>query len=122
VADTILRFAREYRVGNIIIGRPRSIPWWKRAVGERSVAEELIHRSDGVTVIVVDVETEEPPEEPRPAETARSSRAAAAGVNGSTIGGSLSSARIVIWDDPVSRDTIFRQLVQSIGEAAPVVG
>ena len=59
IADTLLRFAREYRVGNMVIGRPRRVPLWKRVTGERSVAEELIHRSEGVTVIVVDVETDE---------------------------------------------------------------
>ncbi len=58
VADTILRFAREYRVGNVVIGRPRPLPWWKRLAGQRSVAEQLIQRSGGVTVIVVDAEDE----------------------------------------------------------------
>src|SRR5207248_10058940 len=67
VADTILRFAREYRVGNIVIGRPRPLPWWKRLKGERSVAEQLIRRSGGVTVIVVDAITEDrPAAEPAP--------------------------------------------------------
>src|SRR5206468_4324722 len=59
VADTILRFAREYRVANVIIGRPHRVPWWKRFIGDKSVAEELIRRSGGVTVIVVDVEVAE---------------------------------------------------------------
>ena len=30
VADTILRFAQEYRVGHIVMGYPGEIPFWKR--------------------------------------------------------------------------------------------
>ena len=59
VADTILRFANEYRCGQVVIGRPRPIPWWKRLSGHVSVAEQLIHRSHGVTVVVVDAESDE---------------------------------------------------------------
>src|SRR5450432_1449821 len=59
VADTILRFAREYRVANIVIGRPRPLPLFKRLIGRRSVADELIHRPGSATVIVVDVEGDE---------------------------------------------------------------
>ncbi len=43
IADTILRFASEYGVGQIVIGRPHPIPWWKRLIGHHSVAEDLIH-------------------------------------------------------------------------------
>jgi two-component system sensor histidine kinase KdpD len=125
VADTILRFAREYRVGNIIIGRPRPVAWYKRLVGERSVAEELIHRCGGVTVIVVDAEMEEE----QAAATEPSSRplaAPTAAKNGSTIGGLLTPEHIVIWDDPVPRDTIFRQLVRTVengtGQADAILG
>src|SRR5450432_2326153 len=59
VADTILRFAKEYRVGQIVIGRPHKMPWWRRLKGERGVAEQLIHRPGSATVIVVDVEGDE---------------------------------------------------------------
>src|SRR5271170_1341106 len=57
IADTILRFAREYRVGNIVIGQPRPVPLYKRLIGRHSVAEQLIHRARGFTVIVVDAQT-----------------------------------------------------------------
>jgi two-component system sensor histidine kinase KdpD len=120
VADTILRFAREYRVGNVIIGRPRPIPWWKRMAGERSVAEQLVRRSGGVTVIVVDVEAEEPPVDDPPPGATRATRGTSAGLNGSAVGGALSPERIIIWEDPVSRDTIFRHLVGAVGDAARV--
>ena len=64
VADTILRFAKEYRCGNIVIGSPHSIPFWRRVLGERSVAERLIVRQKNVTVIVVDADAKDPTSSP----------------------------------------------------------
>jgi two-component system sensor histidine kinase KdpD len=58
VNDTILRFAREYRVGHIVIGRSKPLPWWKRLLGRRTLGEELVRRARGVTIIVVDAEGE----------------------------------------------------------------
>ena len=116
VADTILRFAREYRVGNIIIGRPRPVPWWRWLKGERSVAEQLIRQSAGMTVIVVDVESEEPaarelPPESVPGRPAQS--AATVGSDGS-IGGMLTPERIVIWTDPPTKDELFHRLALAV--------
>src|SRR6202000_477627 len=60
VADTILRFAREYRVGHVVIGRPHPIPLWKRMLGKSSVAERLIHEAGGLSVVIIDAHTERP--------------------------------------------------------------
>ena len=70
VPDTLLRFAKEYRVGQIVIGSPRPLPWWRRVLlGRRSVAEELILRQRNVTVIVVDAEQPDDAAPPPPAPT-----------------------------------------------------
>jgi two-component system sensor histidine kinase KdpD len=108
VADTIVRFAKEYRVGQIVIGRPRRLSWWKRLLGEHTVAEELLFRARGMTVVVVDAESQErlATESPAPAHT----RPLAAG----TLSRLLSEQRIVIWDDPVSRIDIRRTLAKTI--------
>jgi two-component system sensor histidine kinase KdpD len=117
VADTILRFAREYRVGNILIGRPGPPRFWNRVLRKPSIAEELIRRGSGVNVIVVDVSTEAAPEDEgkedmgppqhSPAAVA-AAKAAGVGKNGKTIGGLLSPQRIVIWEDPVTKDDVFK--------------
>src|SRR5512143_792581 len=54
IADTILRFAAEYRVGHIVVGRslPRTI--WKRIGRNKTVVEDLIKNARKVTVIVID--------------------------------------------------------------------
>lgn len=118
VADTILRFAREYRIGNIVIGRPHRVPWWKRYAGKRGVAEELIHRSEGVTVIVVDAISEDRPATAELPPESIPGRAATRpkGATDSSIGEMLSADRIVIWHDAPSREAVLRALVHTIGE------
>jgi two-component system sensor histidine kinase KdpD len=117
VADTILRFANEYRCGQVVIGRPRPIPWWKRLRGEVSVAEELIHRSKGVTVVVVDAESEE-----RTASAAAPQAPSTADLSGrqaGTLTRLLGAGRIVIWEDAASRNEIRQSLVKAITANTP---
>jgi two-component system sensor histidine kinase KdpD len=58
IVDTILHFAREYRVGHIVIGRPGPVSWWKRMLGRKTVVEQLILKAHGLTVVVVDAKAE----------------------------------------------------------------
>jgi two-component system sensor histidine kinase KdpD len=60
VVDTILHFAREYRVGHIVIGRPGPLPFWKRLLRRKTLVERLILKAHGFTVAVVDVKAEPP--------------------------------------------------------------
>ena len=60
VVDTILRFAREYRVGHVVIGRPGHISFFRRLRGSRSVAEPPHSRGAcGLSVVVIDAEAEQ---------------------------------------------------------------
>ena len=128
VADTILRFAREYRVGQVVIGRPRPIPQWKRMIGSRSVAEELMRQSAGVTLIVVDAESDEATTTTAavsastpPAQLSIAPAAAAAPRAAETLGRLLTADRILIWDEPVKREDVLRSLVDSIALSDPQV-
>jgi two-component system sensor histidine kinase KdpD len=58
VVDTILHFAREYRVGHIVIGRPGPLPFWKRLLRRKTLVERLILTAHGFTVVVVDVKAQ----------------------------------------------------------------
>jgi two-component system, OmpR family, sensor histidine kinase KdpD len=117
VADTILRFAKEYHIGQIVIGRPRPVPFWRRLIGHRSVAEELIHRAQGVSIVVVDAESEErrATDFVEPSTNAIISAVRPAG----TLSRLLTPQRIVIWDDPVSREDVRRALVNAIVSTFP---
>ncbi len=54
VAETILHFAREYRVGHIVIGKPGPLPFLQRWLGAKTIVEQLIRKGHGITVVVVD--------------------------------------------------------------------
>jgi two-component system, OmpR family, sensor histidine kinase KdpD len=54
VVDTILHFAKEYRVGHIVIGSPGRLPWPKRLLGKKNVVERLIENAKGITIVVID--------------------------------------------------------------------
>ncbi len=61
IAGTILHFAREYRVGHIVIGKPGPLPAWKRWLGFRTIVEQLILKAPkGVNLVVVDTQKPEP--------------------------------------------------------------
>lgn len=62
IVDTILHFAKEYRVGHIVIGRPGQVRGWRRLLARKTVVEELILKARGHTVVVVDVKAESPEE------------------------------------------------------------
>ena len=117
VADTILRFAKEYRCGQVVIGRPRPVPWWKRLTGHVSVAEQLIHRSHGVTVVVVDAESDERTASSTPAPTL--STADLASRPAGTLSRLLPPARILVWDDAVSRHDVRQAMVKAITASTP---
>ncbi|MBF0475951.1 MAG: universal stress protein, partial [Deltaproteobacteria bacterium] len=66
IVDTILHFAREYRVGHIVIGRPSPLPLLKRLLGRKTLAERLILRAKDHTVVVVDAKAQEKTEKHNP--------------------------------------------------------
>ncbi|HEX7540114.1 MAG TPA: PTS sugar transporter subunit IIA [Syntrophales bacterium] len=117
IVKTILQFAREYRVGQIVIGSPRKIHAWKRLLGEQSVAERLIGSAEGVSVVVLDtresashapsaIEEEMIRDElVPPASPAEESSAA--------LSRFLSPRSIVIWKEPVTRYELLRHLTDA---------
>ncbi len=128
VPQTILRFAREYRVGHIVIGKPQRPPWWLRMVGGLSVAEQLIQGSAGHTIVIVDP-AHAVVEAPATGRTAAGVDTAACGSSSPaaiapaaaacSLGAVLQPRHIVIWDQPVARAEVLRRLV---GSLAPTSG
>ena len=55
VVETILQFAKEYRVGHIVIGSPgKKLSLWDRITGKMTIPQRLIEGSRDVTVVVLD--------------------------------------------------------------------
>ena len=61
VASAILQFAKEYRVGHLVIGRPGRMPTWQRWLGRRNLVEQLLEQAKGVTVVILDTHKHEAP-------------------------------------------------------------
>lgn len=118
VSDTILRFAKEYRVGHIVIGKPSPKTFWKRFGKNKNIVEDLIKNARGVTVAVLDtsdealfvslpraVVQEVPPSSLETSPTAPHP----------ALGALLSARRIVIWDNLVQKETVLRRLAEAVG-------
>jgi two-component system, OmpR family, sensor histidine kinase KdpD len=136
IADTLLRFGREYRVGTIVVGSPSPLPAWKRWMGERSTVDRLIHDARGMTVVVLDTRGEETAHQ-RPAPERGESDAPPARTAEGTIppaskqpvlSNLISPRGIVIWNQPVRKEIALRTLVDAavggrgIGDPASILG
>ena len=121
VADTILRFAREYQVGHIVTGSPARNSFWQRITGKKSVPEILMEQARGVTIVVLDTKPYETVaakslpfvEEETQGEVKISSRIPPAQVQNITMSSLIDESRIIIWDKPVDTAEVLEKLVKS---------
>jgi len=123
VADTLLRFAKEYRVGHIVIGRSTPKPFYKRFGKNKDIVRNLVENAEGVTVIVLDTREEKPltgrpslevSEERAP--TITPSQTAAQAPGQLRLSRLLSPRRVVIWDQPIRKEIVLRTLAEAIGK------
>lgn len=117
VVATILQFAKEYRVGHIVIGSPERLNLWNRLIGRRTIAERLITEARDCTVVVLDTRPVEPspalpltPEMPA-VETPRPPDGT---VQLQGLDNLLSPHGILIWDKPVTRDEALQALCAAL--------
>jgi|WetSurMetagenome_2_1015567.scaffolds.fasta_scaffold12367_2 two-component system, OmpR family, sensor histidine kinase KdpD len=115
IVKTILQFAREYRVGHIVLGAPGSKPsFWQRLLVGHGVVERLINESKGKTIVVLDTREitekdqtitkaaieEEPSGIVRPIGAPYIEKEAI-----------LSKRSILIWDKPIDKESAMMQLL-----------
>ncbi|PWB67466.1 MAG: PTS sugar transporter subunit IIA [Deltaproteobacteria bacterium] len=115
IPATILRFAKEYRVGTIVVGTPTPKPLWK-TLWRKTTVERLIHEARGINVVILDTRKEEPPEIKTPQEAPappipEPSLPVVPGA--SPLSGFLAPERIVIWDQPVEKEVVLRTLAEA---------
>ena len=120
VVDTILRFAREYRAGHVVIGRPGTVSFWQRLRGRRSVAERLIHEARGISVVVIDAEAEKRFEEPADATQGSPSPLPQTPATG-LLSSMLELERVIVWTEPVTREEILRDVVNAAHGSDPAL-
>lgn len=124
IAETILRFAAEYRVGHIVVGKTGPKPLWKRLGRNRSVVERLIKNARGITVTVLDTREELPavaavqeiPEEGPVEEPVGGSAGPAAARP--ALSRWLAPRRVVIWEAAADKETVLRVLASAVGREA----
>ncbi|MGE5753278.1 MAG: PTS sugar transporter subunit IIA, partial [Deltaproteobacteria bacterium] len=136
IPDTVIRFAREYRVGTIVVGSPSSIPLWKRLLGKRGTVDRLVYDARGMNIVVLDTRGEKAAQPTLSRETEEvgphPGRQAEGAVTPVTSQPALSElitpGRIVIWNHPVRKELALRTLVDAavggsgIGDPATILG
>jgi two-component system sensor histidine kinase KdpD len=121
IVTTLLQFAKEYRVGHIVIGSPGQVSLWQKLRRQMGVVESLIHQAKGITITVLDTRKEERPEVRAVTEKEREPISAPSGPEPAarlSLSHLLSPDRIMIWDNPTAKEEALRRLVEAAGKEA----
>jgi two-component system sensor histidine kinase KdpD len=113
IVKTILQFAKEYRVGHVVVGRSGSqLPLWKRLAGRSTLVQRLVEEAKGSTVVVLDTREvgagptallEKPVMEADPVIRPLAAARPAASP--------LAEIAVSIWDEPMEKEAAMRHLL-----------
>ena len=123
VVKTILQFAKEYRVGHIVIGAPgRKFPFWRRLKGESSIMERLVTEGEGVNVVVLN--NKQLQEDRQPDGQTHLDEKAQQGKGGKrhlVLGRDvvLPDNCILIWDETLEKEAALRHLLEACCRERP---
>jgi two-component system, OmpR family, sensor histidine kinase KdpD len=106
---TIIRFAREYHIGHIIIGTPSQPPWYRKLLFKKNLAERLIQEARGIHIVIVN--TRHKPLIATMEEQAISGPTHA--VNSIKLSDYLAKNHIVFWKDKPFKEEVLRDLSQA---------
>lgn len=114
IPETILRFAKEYRVGHIVVGSPERMTLWQKLHGKRNIVDRLVKDAGGITVVVVDTKTlpQETSLSPEPVPHIEV-RAEVPVPSMLGLTDLLSRENIIIWDEPVLKEEVLNALVKA---------
>jgi two-component system sensor histidine kinase KdpD len=115
IVKTILQFAKEYRVGHVVVGRSGSqLPLWKRLAGRSTLVQRLVEEAKGNTVVVLDTrevgagpaaQLEKPVMEADPVIRPLAAARPAASP--------LAEIAVSIWDEPMEKEAAMRHLLSA---------
>jgi two-component system sensor histidine kinase KdpD len=121
IVETILRFAHEYRVGRIVVGRSRALPVWKRFLGQRTLVESLIEKASGFSVTVVGSGPGGEPIALR--KMSHEDEITPSKSDGAARKGQLSRvlrpSGILIWQSPIRREQVIHELADVVCKSRP---
>jgi two-component system sensor histidine kinase KdpD len=125
IVSTILQFAREYRVGHIVIGNSgKGVPFYRRLKGERNLVERLINESRGITIVILD--TRGSIVSPKSRRTVDSLSDIRSGLlrkqqNKDNLVAPVRNARVRLWTNVIEKEDAIRQLLETICGANPAI-
>jgi two-component system sensor histidine kinase KdpD len=125
VVKTMLQFAKEYRVGHIVIGTPaRKEGPWKRWFGKPSVVERLIKESSGATIVVLDTREEHVSRSPSlglaPADEMRQGAQERIPMPAEEET-SLGHIPVFLWTESMEKESALKQLLDACRQAHPEI-
>jgi two-component system sensor histidine kinase KdpD len=108
LADTITRFAREYRIGHIIIGTPSRLRFLKRVFFKKTLSERLVQEAVGMNIVIVDTTHRSVVTDTFSAEdTVKTS------LKPICLGDFLNEKNILIWNDMALKEEVLRDLTRA---------
>jgi two-component system sensor histidine kinase KdpD len=115
IVKTILQFAKEYRVGHIVVGRSgRKFPLWKRLSGRSTLVQRLVEAAKGTTVVVLDTrEVGIGPVAQLEKPVAEATMAIRLPVAVRPAASPLAETAILIWDESLDKEIAMRQLLSA---------
>ncbi len=114
VVETILRFAHDYRVGHIVIGRPNPRPFVDRILSRPSQVERLIEKGQGYRIVVLD---ERIPESP--VDTDRPDFNRTSSESGKAFSTKFQKSTLLIWQQTLTKDQAIRDLHGALKSTYP---
>ena len=60
LVSTIIRFAREYHIGHVIIGSPSRSSFFQKIRFKKTLSERLVQEARGINIVVVDTQKKHP--------------------------------------------------------------
>ena len=112
VVKTILQFAKEYRVGHIVVGSTRGrYPLWRRLLGQVSIVERLITESEGINIVVIDtgaIRDDGTYRQPIPEPLETDWDKEVIPVNPET---PLSDIKVAVWKKPIDKEDAMKELL-----------
>jgi two-component system, OmpR family, sensor histidine kinase KdpD len=118
IAQTLLQFAREYRVGHLVIGTPgRKKSFWQRLRAEATIVEKLMQEGRGITVVVVDTKSLGE-QEARP-HTSSLTTSEPETMEAKERRSLLSGAQVLVWHGALEKKEALRQLLETCCRTHP---
>ncbi len=119
VVKTILQFAKEYRVGHIVVGSTRGkYPFWRRLIGQKSIVERLITQSEGINIVVIDTgairdDGTYRPQAPEPQEAEWDQEVIPARPETP-----LSDIKVAVWKKPIDKEDAMWEILDLISNGS----